>query len=279
MLKILVPTDFSEVAEYGFELALELTKSIESEIYILSIIDLPLAYPFGKEQLSIEEREKADLELAQYIKAGEKRIMEMIAPYKDNTNIKSWLYFDDLKHSVSVFLEAHEIDYVFIGSNGESSMLELEIGTNSQRMIEVSECPVITISNKPQAKKPKNIVLALDVYNEVYKGVSSVKKFTDLYGSTVHLLYVASSNELSTDQALKKLDSVAREFDFKDYTLNTAANNEIAKGIENFSNRKSIDLIALLTKKESGLAKLFSETTAEKIIDEANIPVFIYNID
>src|SRR6478672_3694795 len=131
MKKILIPTDFSEVADNAFVHALELAKKVQAELVLLHTYEFPVIdtqyYP--ENYLSLYD----SLELSQ-LDAFQDQVNKLraIAEGRNLQQIKMThrLMYGDLLGCIKTVIKEDNIDLVVMGTSGASGWKEIFIGTN-----------------------------------------------------------------------------------------------------------------------------------------------------
>lgn len=142
MKKILVPTDFSPTAEYALEVAAQLAKRHNAEIYLLHMLELPLN--------QIEEIGGAvggELPEAMFfMKLAHKKFDDILKAYylKDIT-VHETVNFKETFEGIKETCKEHDIDMIVMGSHGASGFKEMFIGSNTEKVVRISEIPVLVI--------------------------------------------------------------------------------------------------------------------------------------
>jgi nucleotide-binding universal stress UspA family protein len=276
MMKLLVPTDFSDTAENGLKLATDILKKIGGEIILLNVIyPVPGTTFTAMGDINNLPRGKADRFMAELVRKNKSKLDKEIEKYgSDKIKIIPRMDFVDKVDGLKNYVKEHELDLIVMGTKGSKSLTEYLFGTHTERVIKVSECPVISIKGPAGKFYPDNIVFAVDINNENYEGIERLKDFANTLNGTVHLLYVVDDG-IETNEALEKLESLARETGFNQYTLNTVNNHDAESTIRNYAKRKSADMIAVVAEGKTGVRELLFGSVTNDIINNIEIPVFV----
>lgn len=270
-MNLLVPIDFSHEADQGTDLAFQLGFMEKSNIFLWYILSNDSKFLLGTGDG--EEKEKK-IEL---IKGGEDLVKALVKYYKNSeAQINTKLFSFEKKEQVEIFAKAYDIDFVIIGARDNRTISGFINLAKKQDGEEIEGYGFVFVPTHIPNFKPNDIVLALNVEDEIYTGIQKVKNFAGFYNSKIHLLYV-NQGETTSDEAISQLNSLAREFNLENFTINSTTNNSIVMGIHNYVKRNDVDMIALLAKTYSELSSIFHESTAENILLESNVPVFVYN--
>lgn len=275
MNRILVPTDLSDIANYGLDTAIGLAKKIDAQIFLLNAITPIYGSNFSAMGVAsastVSEETRYVMELH---KRNEARLAE-IAKEKSahGVRITTSVQVKDMQEAIHDFIEEHDIDLVVMGTSGESTFTEFFVGNHTEQVIRISKCPVLAVKQSRPDLEINNVVLATDLNPEAYEGVTHIKKFSSYFSPSVHVLHVMKDQEDSEAEVISKLESFAHRHHFSNYSLHAVYADNEREGILAFAKEKGADLIAVITHGRTGLANLIFGSISESLVKEANIPV------
>lgn len=275
MNRILVPTDLSDIANYGLDTAIGLAKKIDAQIFLLNAITPIYGSNFSAMGVAsastVSEETRYVMELH---KRNEARLAE-IAKEKSahGVRITTSVQVKDMQEAIHDFIEEHDIDLVVMGTSGESTFTEFFVGNHTEQVIRISKCPVLAVKQSRPDLEINNVVLATDLNPEAYEGVTHIKKFSSYFSPSIHVLHVMKDQEDSEAEVISKLESFAHRHHFSNYSLHAVYADNEREGILAFAKEKGADLIAVITHGRTGLANLIFGSISESLVKEANIPV------
>src|SRR5690554_2475120 len=158
MKKILVPTDFSEYALNAAKLAANIAKKFDARIYFLHVVSMPV-YETGV----LPGQSRQDIAEGLFIlKKVKKDFNELLnSDFLKGVNVASAIQYDDVYESVVSQAEKHEIDLIVMGTHGTSGYInDFFIGSNTDKIVRLSEIPVITTRDEVVNPKFDKIVFA-----------------------------------------------------------------------------------------------------------------------
>lgn len=279
MKRILVPTDFSGISQYGLEVAIQVAKKTGAYIYLLNTI-APIhdskfsAMGGGSGGASEESRYVIELH-----RTNEGKLNNMIRNYPaGEVKIYPRIAVDEMQEGISKFIDDHEIGLVVMGTSGESTYTEYFVGNHTEQVIRISHCPVLSVRQPHPDFEIKNIVLATDLNSAAFDGVTHIKKFAAYFDAPIHILNVVTSNSKSKAEVHSKLESFANKHHFANFTINVVESSNQREGILRFAKEKHSDLIAVVTHGRTGLASLIYGSVSEDLVKTANIPVLTAHI-
>lgn len=275
MNRILVPTDLSDIANFGLDTAIGLAKKIDAQIFLLNAITPIYGSNFSAMGIAnastVSEETRYVMELH---KRNEARLAK-IAKEKSTHGvlITTSVQVKGMQEAIHDFIDEHNIDLVVMGTSGESTFTEYFIGNHTEQVIRISKCPVLAVKQSRPDLEINNVVLATDLNPEAYEGVTHIKKFSSYFSPSVHVLHVMKDQEDSEAEVISKLESFAHRHHFSNYSLHAVYADNEREGILTFAKEKGADLIAVITHGRTGLANLIFGSISESLVKAANIPV------
>jgi len=281
MKTILVPTDFSPQAENAIDLAIQIAKKADNvQLKILHVLESDTSVgmnDFGEgNTVNIEQQ----VFMAQYLEKRKEKIKEdMIALVAQERfvglEVDGETEVGNPFQSISKAIANHQADLVIMGTQGASGMEEVLIGSNTEKVVRHSKCPVITLKQHLEIGSIKNIVVATnlkDDHSDLIKQLQKLQKFT---GAQLHFLKVNTPNHFHTDrQAKKEFAAYEAKYNLSNYTTNTYNDATEEDGVIYFAEDIGADMIALSTHGRSGLLHILSGSIAEDLVNHAKIPVW-----
>ena len=265
MKKILVPTDFSIQADYSLHVAAQLAKKHDCEIYLLHMLELPI-----NEVDALNSRSELP-EALFYLKLAKKRFENLTdKPFLKKVKINEIVKFHQAFDGIMDTCKSLQIDLIVMGSHGVSGFREMFIGSNTEKVVRMSDIPVLVI---------KNLVYASDFSDENKVSFKKAIKFAKLFNATLHLLIVNTPSKfITTDDADSTFHKFLKNSRFKNYTINVFNDYTIEKGILNFAHHIDAGLIGISTHGRKGIAHFFNGSVSEDLVNHAKRPVLTFKI-
>ncbi|UGU18370.1 universal stress protein [Sinomicrobium kalidii] len=272
MKRILVPTDFSDEAEFALDAAAWLARQFGSEIYLLHVLDLPV-------HLATEETSELP-EAIFFMKLAHQRFESFIdKPYLKGITVRETVESDSIPHGIAKAVTDNDIDMIVMGSGGASGFREMFIGSNTEKVVRTAEVPVFTLKSRLDLKSITHMVFASDFSVETTAPYKQALNFAKKFGAAMHLLFVNTPNNfVTTREAENRMNLFIKNGKPKKYTLNIYNDHTVEHGIIHFSRAINADIISLSTHGRKGLAHFFNGSISEDLVNHAMRPVITFKI-
>lgn len=277
MKKIIVPIDFSKHSEDALKAAALFSKKTSITIYALHMLDI--------QELNVSQSEEYNKEKTLFLlKLAEKRFKiflkkDFLEDVKVVPIIKHFKVFKEI-NNIAKEINA---DLIIMGSHGATGLKEFFLGSNTEKVIRYSECPVLIIKNELKDVTFNDVVFATDFSNETIPAFKKMLDSLSFLNARKHLLYVNLPNEKF--KTSPEMDELANNFLMEAegnidrlINVNFVCAKSIEEGILNFSNAIGADLITLFTHGRKGLSHIFSGSISEDISNHSALPIITVKI-
>ncbi|HEU5292863.1 MAG TPA: universal stress protein [Cyclobacteriaceae bacterium] len=276
MKKILVPCDFSKPAVNAYRFALDVAAQSKGVIYMLHVVELPVLHDSVlMPVLSFEEALLKELK-----EKAEEHFKKLTSKYSiAGVKVTFKVQFGAVSRMIQDFIQEKSIDLVVMGSHGASGAREFFIGSNAEKIVRNSPVPVLIM--KEYYKGPiKNIVFPNTLDIEGQEDLTlKVKALQNFFKARLHVVWINTPLNFTPDQVTReRLESFAKRFMLKDYTLNVFNSMEEELGVMEFANLVKANLIALGTHGRKGLAHLLNRSLAEDVVNHNKGLVWTYSM-
>jgi nucleotide-binding universal stress UspA family protein len=268
--QILVPTDFSEVANNALRYAIALANRTKSTIHLLHVKSYPIidpAFPVDTFATLIEEMDTISRE-------GLNRARQSLL---DPSGVKYIL--DDISGFVNDEIERyakeHGIDLIAMGTTGASGLQELLVGSNAATTIGRSEIPVLVIPPSAGFKEIKHILYASDYTEPEFPALSRLIYFAELYDADISVVHVKTDYDRFFDSAnnffVKNKAHIKRE----NIKLIQSEKADVSEAINHHIDHNQTDLLVLAKHNRSFFDRLFHRSISKQMAYHTKIPLLV----
>lgn len=269
--KILVPIGFSEQSILALGQAFNLAKIKNSDVVLLSVV---------KEQSMMQSLFVDDLtdQLKHKVK---QKLNELAKQYGDKfgVSVDTMVSKGKIYEQINEVAELISADLIVMGTNGSQGNKSKLIGSNAEKVVRLSKCPVITIKGKDNRIGCENIILPLDLERQTKEKVTYALEYARYWNATIRVVSVVLRDNQEVREKLKKNINQVHDFIVKAGVKCSAELIEGGKKITlgnfvfQYEKKFNADLIMIMTKQEElSLSNNISDT-ARYIINNSEIPV------
>ena len=274
MKRILVPTDFSDHAGNALKVAAVIARKNKCEIFLLHLLELP---NHMNDSVTGADITPALMLFIKKVNENLQKIKEQ--PYLKGIPVHVSVQFEKAFSGILSFNKKNKIDLIVMGSHGTSGIEEIIIGSNTEKVVRLSEIPVLIIKKDVGKLKFKNFVFASDFSKEAKKPFKKMMEFAKIFDANLFLVMICTPNSFKTTLAAEKvMGAFMAEFDLPNYSSHLFNDANIESGIINFSKTIDADLIGLCTHGRTGLAHFFNGSISEDLVNHTTRPVITFRI-
>ena len=259
--KLLVPTDFSEVAQSAMQHAIKFSEIINADVVLLHVVS------------SRDEVEEAKEKLSKEITLGNS--------ISSSCNLISFVRIGNIFEDIGDVAAELGISLIFMGTHKASRWQKL-VGSRAIKVISSSPVPFIVTQEKlMNSSGYDNIVVPLDLNVETKQKLELVAKIAHYFDSQVHLLTNDNSDEFIKTK-LKANQVWASNYleskDIKNSSHLVDQDDSLAEGIFKLSKEVDADLIAIMNLEDETVLGLYENTFQEEIVaNDLKVPVLCVN--
>lgn len=260
--KILVPTDFTKVADSAMNHAMELAEHVDAEVYLLHVVH--------------DKGEAEDARRKLEIEAGHARKWNAKVPVHKLVRIGS--IYEDIGDA------AAEIDasLIVMGTHGMRGMQFLT-GSRALRVITSSEVPFIVVQERLIKEGGyDSIVVPLDLHKETRQKITLVADMAKYFKSKVHLITPKEDDEFLHKQLENHIKFANHYLDERgiahDATIAEEDSSDFVKAVVKHAVAVDADLITIMNLSKGNIFGLLGVPYEQEVIaNEAQIPVMCMN--
>jgi len=280
MKKILVPTDFSDVSEYGINTAIEMSEHLNAALYILYVINPADKYiNNGKDYYVYKNPDRSSYQKTlEMMLKSEKRLQNIIARYRHHRlPIYQSVFVNNFRESIDMLFGKSGFDLIVMGTRAKNSIEQRLVGNSSENKVNIMDTPVLYVTDDIDELKLKNVALTLDIARKPDRGLRKICNILKYYDPKFHLLYILHSG-ININKPFEKLKKIAKSNKLSNYSLNVITNEKVENAIMALSKRNNADLAAIITHNNGFLSK--TGLKLNKTDNKKNIlPVLNYNFN
>ncbi|MBL7946573.1 MAG: universal stress protein [Flavobacteriales bacterium] len=260
--KILVPTDFTKVADCALNHAMTVAAKTGAAVYIVHVVD---------KQSHVEEaRRKLDLEV------------ERARKWNASVSVTPLVRIGSIYEDIGDAAAEVGAGLIIMGTHGMRGM-QFITGSRALRVITSSNVPFVVVQERMiKDVGYRNIVVPLDLHKETRQKLTVVAEMAKTFGSKVHLITPKEDDEFLHNQLLNHIkfaDQYLTERGIEHVaTIAKSDSSDFVKAVVRHSVEIDADLIAIMNLTEGNIFGVLGVPYEQEVIaNEAQIPVVCMN--
>jgi nucleotide-binding universal stress UspA family protein len=170
-----------------------------------------------------------------------------------------------------------DVDLIVMGTHGASNIIDQWFGTNAEKVVESSKCPVWVVPEGTPLTVPKVIMYAADFKEDEVTATYEILAIAQPLGATCKVIHVHDYFELNADHTIEQsVTELKEEFQNFDVTIKDINRVEIVRGLETYVRSHKPDVLALAVYEKSFFSKIFSNSITEHFVQEAKLPLLFF---
>jgi len=275
-LKILIPTDFSEQAEFAFLLVQKMASKISTDIHFLHVMEVPETVTYDEVSgfITCGDIDKKTLE------SRKKTIDQKLSNIKASHHCYLETHFEvgKLTDTIARFAEEQQFHVIAIGTKGAWGLKENLSGSEAQHVARRSNVPVLSLKCDRSELEFKHILLVHDFSNPKEEDIGFIRLIQQAFDSSIHLLQIIKS-ESEKSATNFKMDEFARLNMLKQVEKHTLLDQDVENGVIHFNQMQDTDLICIGTHgRSNGLSHLMRPSATEKLVNHIFKPIFSFQL-
>ncbi len=275
MKAILVPTDFSKPAEDALKYAVELAKKEDAKIFLLHVYKFIYVSPIVSSDLVVEQFRASEQDVLKKLKKICTKIIE-----KSKINCVPLNREGLVVDTILDIAKKKRINKIVMGTNGASLVSRAIIGSNTAKVVQHANCPVIVIPEGVKYKPIKHITYATDYHASDLISLKNLLETAKVHKAKITLLHISEeqfSPELER-QFLKNFSiKIKKKFDPERMLFKLVYGKNVVKRLEEYIKSEPVDMIVMSTTQRMAYEKLFEGSITKNFSYHTNIPLMVFH--
>lgn len=275
MKTILFPTDFSINAIHASEYAGMVAKRMNANVVLLNVYTIPTIseyqLPNEIENFINQNKNQAQVNLEAFTGAFLKNTG--LSPERVSMRVE----YGHISNKIVDTARAMQANLIVMGTKGASDFLDKWLGTNAQKVMKHSDCPVWIIPQKALIQYPQNFLYAADFQEDELLATHKVKKLADIFGAKCNVVHIHDYFEVNVGH---RIEATAHQIGdvFKEDTVSvkTLPRANIIEGLETYIRTHKPNVLALAIHEKSFFDRIFDTSVTNHFVQEANLPILTF---
>jgi nucleotide-binding universal stress UspA family protein len=267
MKKILVPTDFSTVANAATHYAADFARAVSAEVTLLHVLNIGGEGKQLKNWAKLEGQATAvaNVKATSIINAAGNGITmnyEIVSGYPP-------------EDAIDKFAKKVKAGLIVMGTAGASGLKKVVVGSHAAAVASRVGTPVLTLPPKARFSRIKHVLYATDMLH-LNSEVKKIADFARLFDAFVTIVYINEQADLRRNRhGLVKILSRMAHYPKLAFTVVRA--KDIVSGLHERITTLRPDVLAMFTHRPGFLEKAMGKSVTREMISEAKLPVLSFN--
>jgi len=272
MKKILIPTDFSEQAEFSFILAKQFIEIVPMEIHFLHVMSIP-------ETVTINENDEFETcgEIDEsYLKKNRAAAFHKLEQLKQHygNEVYTHLSYGKITDEIIAFAQKGNFSLIVMGTKGAWGIDEKLSGSETQMVARHSSVPVLSLMCDRGKWKPEKIAFVHDFQDTANQQFEIFREIQKNIKPEIHFLQIIS-HDTNIDTVKINMQEFAKNNDIQSYSMDTIFAKDVEQGVIHFNQMNEIDLVCIGTRGKGGF---FHKSATEKLINHMFKPIISFHL-
>jgi len=279
MKKILIPTDFSDEACQAVDFGIEMALNNKLMIKLVHVYEYPMSTAYTSLDVGGPDPMESEF-VIKMINQSKINLEETTQMIRDRgVQVEQELKIGNPFVNLSNEMDEAGYELVVMGSKGSSGIQEMLIGSNTEKVVRHSKCPVVTIKQPTHIEDINSIVFASNFKGEDPNMILHLKQLQAFFKAKLHFLRVNTLNDFEPDRYSKKrIHKWLENQMFDNYDLRIYNDKVEEDGIIHYAEEIDADMLAIGTHGRTGLSHIFRGSLAEDVVNHAKRPIWTFHI-
>ncbi|MBK7041402.1 MAG: universal stress protein [Bacteroidetes bacterium] len=274
MNTLLIPTDFSPIADNALQYAIDMAKKYQFDILLYNVVQL--STPDFSHLANVDD-------FSNIIEEVKKKMDEKVALLQNlhpeitfSCEVETGLLIDCIND------KCNQINPIamLMGITGSGTGMDKLIGSNAILAMKHIKHPVIIVPKDASFKSIENICLACDLKNVLTSTpLIEIKVFTKLFNARLNVLNIDYKNRNFSAQTSTELQNLEYILEEVNHELHFIENENVSDAINDFISTKHMDMLIMIPKKHSFFESLFHKSKSKEMAYQSHIPILALHQD
>jgi nucleotide-binding universal stress UspA family protein len=270
-MKILIPTDFSQLSKVAIQYAIGLSTDFELDLVLLHVVNTntPAMARLSSKKLEEAIKTSSEQDMTKLIKSIQNESNHNL---KINTQI---IFGASIEKNIEAFALKNNVDIICIGTKGATGLKKIIFGSNAAGIIANSSIPVLTIPEYAIYKGINNMVYSSDLENLVEE-LKLIIPFATLMDTWIHILHIKNTQDDSNEDFQGQEDKLRALFSYDKIKTKELANDAVIKGINQYATDIDADMVTMFTRNTSLFKKMFTKSVTQTAAFQTKTPLLTF---
>lgn len=272
MYHLLVPTDFSKTAKLALDFAVNIAKQTSAKITLLHSFEID-------ENMYVTYMGMTQEFNNAMIDSAHEELNKIRGEYPNDLEINTKVATLELSNSITLFAEENEIDFIIMGTIGDSNISSKLFGSRTNAVIGKTEVPVIAIPHDYTLKTIQSIAFSTKFFETQNEKIKILAQVLTMFKAQLSIVSHITPQDEDAEEIKEGIDYYVNilEEDFQLTNINTSIlqGNDYNEDIQKYLSENSIDMLAMVTYQRGFWSRLFHPSQTKRMSLHSKIPLLV----
>lgn len=275
MKTILFPTDFSSNAVHASGYAGMVAKRMNANVVLLNVYTVPTIseyqLPNDIENFIMQNKRTAQDNLEEFTKEFLKNTG--LQPDRVSTRVEYGFIADKIVDISNVI----QADMIIMGTKGATNFLDKWLGTNAQKVMKKSDCPVWIISQTALIHYPQHFLYAADFQEDELLVTHKIMEIAEPFGAKCNVVHIHDYFEMNVGHRIEEtVHQLNEEFDEESLSVKNLNRADVVEGLKTYMHTNKPDVLALAIHDKSIFSQIFDTSVSNYFVQKSNLPILTF---
>jgi nucleotide-binding universal stress UspA family protein len=276
MKRILFPTDFSDAASAAYMYALRFADTMEAELLLLHVYDLPIV---ETPPLPESTTEIFDIVEMNQFESFREQLPELHAIAERNNlghvQMRNILLYGDLIYNINKVCKDEDVSLIVMGTKGATGLKETFLGSTTASVIANAKVPVLGIPQDAEYHPIKKMAFTTQYKDKDSDALTQALQIAVKFRAALNCLYIADADEPADVE--QRISGWKQHYTGHDIDFYQIEGEDKEQAILEFIEDQHIDMIVMRTHKRGFFEGLFHRSLTKKMAYHTKIPILVFN--
>ncbi|MEP7252747.1 MAG: universal stress protein [Ginsengibacter sp.] len=274
-LKILIPTDFSVQAEFGYLMVKKLEEKIPVEIHFIHVLTVPDTVTMDGNG-NFQTCGEIDIKyLVRQKEIANRQLATLKTVYGET--IHTHLEAGKMTDTILNFSKINHFDLVVMGTKGAWGIKEKLSGSETQIIARKSKVPLLSLMCDRSDLQIQHLLFVHNFNNPVKEDIELIHKVITAFNAKIHFLQIVSGDiDIEEDSVKANMKQLAVLNNITNYECHLINDKHIEDGVIHFNQMNSMDIVCIGTHGKGGI---FHQSATEKLVNHLFKPIISFHLN
>ena len=281
MKTTLVPTDFSENSVHAAKAAVMLSSRLHTNILLfnnyvkVSVTPHFAGGPWVVDELM--ELKKESKENLQNLAGDLEALIAGLAPAQPKPAVRVQHAEGNLGDNIAAIIHEKDIELIVIGARSGSTIDHMLNGSETNLIIDESNCPVIIIPESVDLKELNKVIFATNFDETDMKAINYLVKLSYLFNFQIEVIHINSSKSSGVkSERQTAFEDRLFKLNYPKITYKQVFGKNVISRLNRLCTETGADILALVHQHRSPIGRILKQSTSKKALSQQKIPLMIF---